>query len=351
MNKIYWIPLLLLTVLLSGCKKNLGFPTASGGAYEVLVVMDDKQWEAPCGRALFDVLDTDVPGLPQSERSFRISQTDPQHFSQAMTIFRNIIKVNIDPKQFSTTRMRFTRDKFAKQQIFLNINSPSEEDFKEFCQKNSAQIVEFLTKTEMNRLIAELRTQYSQLVQDKTKEMFDCKFNAPKELKSYKKGENFLWFSNNAASGLSNICIYSYPYEGPETFTKEYVLGKRDSVMKVNLPGEKPNMYMKTDTLLTQVKAINVHDSYAMEARGLWYMENDFMGGPFVSHSRVDTINNRVIVVEGFVYAPEKLKRGLMRRMEGALYTLMLPQEVKMTEISTDVEEQPKTPSDKINTK
>ena len=48
-----------------------------------------------------------------------------------------------------------------------------------------------------------------------------------------------------------------------------------------------------------------------METRGLWKMEHDAMGGPFVSHSRVDTLNNRVVVAEGFVYAPEKMKRGL----------------------------------------
>ena len=51
------------------------------------------------------------------------------------------------------------------------------------------------------------------------------------------------------------------------------------------------------------------------------------MGGPFVSHSRVDTLSNTVIVVEGFVYAPEKMKRGLIRRVEGSLYTLCLPDE------------------------
>jgi hypothetical protein len=54
-------------------------------------------------------------------------------------------------------------------------------------------------------------------------------------------------------------------------------------------------------------------------------MENDAMGGPFVAHSVVDTINNRVIVVEGFVYAPEKMKRSMIRRLEAALYTLKVP--------------------------
>ena len=56
-------------------------------------------------------------------------------------------------------------------------------------------------------------------------------------------------------------------------------------------------------------------------------MKGDCMGGPFVSFSRVDEENNRVIVAEGFVYAPEKMKRGLIRRLEGALYTLKLPEE------------------------
>ena len=64
---------------------------------------------------------------------------------------------------------------------------------------------------------------------------------------------------------------------------------------------------------------------YVMEARGFWEMKNDMMGGPFVSHSSVDTVNNRVIVVEGFVYAPEKMKRTMIRRLEAALYTLRLP--------------------------
>jgi hypothetical protein len=98
-------------------------------------------------------------------------------------------------------------------------------------------------------------------------------------------------------------------------------------------------MFMQTDTAFTDVKPIVVHHKYAMEARGLWFMRNDCMGGPFVSHSRVDTENNRVVVVEGFVFAPEKMKRGLMRRMEGSLYMLLLPEE-QQSEIETNLEEE-----------
>lgn len=331
--------LLLLALCVSSCQQSAYYPLASGRPYEVLVVMDTKTWEAPAGRALFDILDTDVPGLPQSERSFRISQAEPKHFDLALSIFRNIIRVNIDPQQYSQTRMRFVRDKYAMDQIILTFNSPSEEDFRQFCIKHKQQVVDFFHRTEINRLVKELEKKHSKCTYELAWQIFTCKMYAPEELKNYKKGNHFLWTSNNTASGLENICMYSYPYEGPETFRKDYVIAKRDSAMKANLPGERPGMYMKTDSLCTEVKAINVHGQYAMEIRGLWYMEGDCMGGPFVSHSRVDTETNTVVVVEGFVYAPEKMKRGLMRRLEGSLYTLQLPTEQYSLEVETGLEE------------
>ena len=50
------------------------------------------------------------------------------------------------------------------------------------------------------------------------------------------------------------------------------------------------------------------------------------MGGPFVSHAQLDPSGQRVLVVEGFVYAPESNKANLIRRLEAALYTLRFQQ-------------------------
>jgi len=340
------VGLLLLTFLLSSCKKEMVIPRASGRPYEVMVVIPDQDWQAKQGRALFAVLDTDIPGLPQPERSFHISQVDPKRFDQILNIFRNIIIVDINKQIYSKTTMKFTRDKYAMEQIVLTIQSPSADDFADFCFDHGQDIIDFLTKMEMNRLIKELKDKYSKKTAELAKEIFDCELHAPEEIKSYKKGENFFWTSSNGASALVNICMYSYPYEGPETFNKQYVLAKRDSVMAVNIPGTLPSMHMATDTMCTFVKPIVVHNQYALEARGLWYMENDGMGGPFVSHSRVDTTRNLVIVVEGFVFAPEKMKRGLMRRLEGSLYTLNLPDE-QTSPIVTTMEEVAVTAEDR----
>lgn len=329
--------MLSLVVLTVSCER-LTTPTSGGRPYEVLVVIEDGLWERPAGRAVFDVLDTDVPGLPQSERSFRISQTDPKRFNRVLNIFRNIIMVKIDPKQFTRTKIKYARDVYASPQVVLTIQSPSEEDLAVYVGRNSQKIVDFLVKVEMNRLVNELEKKHSEVVSRLAGELFDCSLWAPSEIKSYKRGENFFWASSDSPSAMVNMCMYSYPYEGPETFNKGYVLGKRDSVMAVNIPGVEPRMHMATDTLCTMVKHMSVRHTYAMEIRGLWYMEHDAMGGPFVSHSRVDTTSNRVIVVEGFVYAPEKMKRGLMRRLEGALYTMCLPGE-QARELKSDIPE------------
>lgn len=318
--------LLLLTLALVGCRQEYYFPIASGRPYEVLVVMNPDEWMAPEGRALYRVLDSDVPGLPQPEPSFHISQCSEKSFDKTLQLFRNIIFVEIDPL-LTRTRMRYARNKWAMDQYVITLQAPTEQAFIEYCITNRQKIIDFLTRTEMNRLVAELKEKHSRLVSDLAQEMFSCGLYAPDEIKSSKRGRDFFWTSNNAPSGIISLCMYTYPYEGPSTFTKQYVLSKRDSVMRANIPGARPGMYMTTDTANVTVRPIWVHGAYAMEARGLWYVEGDGMGGPFVSHSRVDTLARRVVVAEGFVYAPEKMKRGLMRRLEGALYSLTLPGE------------------------
>ena len=136
-----------------------------------------------------------------------------------------------------------------------------------------------------------------------------------------------------------SIVLYSYPYTDKKTFTLEYFLNKRDSVMKVNIPGGREGSYMTTQRDFVYVKDATVQGKYAQVARGLWRVQGDRMGGPFVSHSRVDEVNGRVIVAEAFIYAPESLKRDLMRRMEAALYTLQLPQADKVNSLAYDLEE------------
>ena len=63
------------------------------------------------------------------------------------------------------------------------------------------------------------------------------------------------------------------------------------------------------------------------------------MGGPFVSIARVDEKNQRVVVVEGFVYFPNQPKRNVLKKLEAALYTLRLPDELDLQKFQFDLDE------------
>lgn len=320
-------------------KKSIMMPNASGLPYEMLVVMDDAQWERPLGRAVFNVLDTDVPGLPQSERSFRITRVNPSGMNSNMfRIMRNIIKVDIQ-NIYTQPKLKFSRDVYSYPQMVMTLQAPDENSLTQFVEDNAQSIIDFFTKAEMNREINNLREEHNLDVSRLAGEILGVDVWVPWEVNKYKKGKDFLWASTYTEKKDMSIVLYSYPYTDKNTFTLEYFLAKRDSVMKANIPGGPEGSYMTTNHDYVYVEDATVQGKYAQVARGLWRMQGDRMGGPFVSHSRVDEVNGRIVVAEAFIYAPESMKRDLMRRMEAALYTLQLPQQQEIGDLSYNLEE------------
>lgn len=299
-------------------------PMSSGNPYEVMVVADDSIWEGYAGRALDVVLNKPLKGLPQEESTFHVSRITPDNYDRITNLFRNIIIFKIG-REYSEPRFRLLRDEFSSPQMIMTIQGPSVSEVSTFITEHTDFIIKFFSDEEINRAAREFHDEHNIKFAKKVKEMFGCEFYIPVDINKMKIGDNFIWASNDALTGIQNIVIYSYPYATEKVFRRGVYIALRDSFMKANIPGGKPNQYMATDKDHVDVKNITVRGEFAQEARGLWHMENDAMGGPFVAHSMIDTINNRVIVAEGFVYAPDKMKRTMIRRLEAALYTLRMP--------------------------
>lgn len=328
----------LIIITLTGCQH--ASKHSIGNPYEVLVVCDDQVWEAPAGRALLYALDTDIPGLPQSERSFRISRVTKTHFKGSTKAFRNIIFVDINENRYTQSSFKFTRDVFAKPQIYMGIQSPSMQEFEKFVTENSQVIVDFLTRVEMERQMNVLAGSYNKKAMEIVNEMFGCELMVPIYLNGHMKGENFVWLSdfNDPKAEIQSFMVYSYPYTSVDNFSRENYIHMRDSVMKRNIRAKRMDQYIKTVDWSVDITEGAYRDRYVQVVRGLWEMENDIMGGPFVSHSVVDEINNRVIVVEAFLYAPNRKKGSMMRKLEASLFTLKLPAD-KFIEESNRLEE------------
>lgn len=317
-----------LLLLAGACNSGSVMTRATGLAYEVVVVMNQNDWKGEAGKAVRSELASDVPGLPQSEPAMKITYVQPKDFNGLLKYVRNILVVNIDPALYTKVTMSYENNPWAQGQVVVKLNAPSAESVVEYIHAHPRNLVDFFVKVEMNRAIGQLQKNYSTVVMDHLKKDFDVMLNAPENMTYFRDTTDFFWSSNNANTGRTDLVVYTFPYTDPETFTADYLVAKRDSVMKANLPGAFPGSYMATETRADiDYTPITVNGKYCGVLRGLWRMEGDMMGGPFVSHVRLDEKNNRVVVAEGFVFAPETDKRNFIRRIEAALYTLRLPGE------------------------
>lgn len=311
--------LLLLTAIVALCSCSGGpqslLPKSGGRPYEVLLVASDRR----CAAVVDSVLTQDMPSLPQREPMFDVSLIDTTRFNQTTRLARCIVIVTVNPAVFTSTRIRYEKNVWARPQLVVYVNTPSASQLSQYMAKAGHRLTSLLTRAEINTAISTLRAGSNRKAESSIRRMFGWDMRIPAEMKAGKTGRNFIWLSDNRPDRMRNICVYSY---SGTTLDAHRALAARDSVMRLNIPGELDGMYMQT-TPGSVTAGLTTDDGRAvMISRGLWEMRNDAMGGPFVSYSVVDSANSRIIVAEAFVYAPGTNKRNLIRSAEAALYTL-----------------------------
>lgn len=310
---------------LTGCNSSIVEKRATGLPYEVLVVMTKEVGNSEVGELVKAQLSSPVEGLPQIEPSMRITTVPVEMFDGLLKYVRNILIVDIDPAKYTKVSLNIHKNEWAENQEVLTLNAPSVEELVTYLTLRDSDIVNHFCSAEKDRRVAILKDHYSRLAMEKAQAKFGLQINAPEDMTYFKDTTDFLWVSNNANTGRIDLFVYSFPYSDQHTFTKDYLIAKRDSVLKRNLPGAFPDSYMATETRADiAYEPITLNNSYCGVMRGLWKMVGDKMGGPFVSHAFLDEKNQRVIVTEGLVYAPETTKRNFIRRIEAALYTARL---------------------------
>lgn len=307
-----------------GKKPGTAKGASTSAPYELLVVCNKDWLKTANGDALKDIVNAEIPCLPQSESYFRTTTIDPVHFNRSFMFYANILKADVSPK-YAAAECKIARDVYARPQIIVSLTAPDQASFAALCQQHKQQILDVFNQAELQREIRLLDKTFSGIVQRQAKHQFRCDIHAPEAINAIKVGKDFFWASSEGEhENYLNLCMYAYPYTSPKTFTLDYYLAMRDSVMRENIAGMTEAEYMSTDHRVVLSRDISVDGHYVQEVRGLWQMENAPMGGPFVSYSQVDTLRRRIIVVEGFVYAPGKDKRNFIRELEAALQTFRI---------------------------
>ena len=309
----------------------------TGRAGEMVIVVPTETWDGEVGHSFRQVMAQPQLGLPQDEPIFELIDVPPSAFKEIFRTSRNIVRIKISSK-VDTSKVEFKKDIWAWPQAVVDISAKSKEEFLDIFNKNSDKMVGYMIKAERDRLIMNYKNYHDKAAKNTIKEKFNIKLNMPPGFKVTKQTKDFAWVRYETPDISQGIIIHSFPYTSDSTFTQKYILSKRDSILKANVEGPAAGSYMTTEhQLLPVFNIFEFKKNYAAEMRGLWRVEGDFMGGPYINLSVLDAANNRIIMLDGYVYAPRFDKRNLLRQVEAMMYSLELPDQKKNDKINSQV--------------
>ena len=322
-TKRFILALTLVSTLLAGCK-NSGekiLPAISGKAGEVAVVCSKVQWEGEPGSTLRALLSDEVPFLPQVEPMYDLFNVPQQAFGKLFRVHRNIIIIDVDEK-YKESNLASYADVWATPQLVINISAASAEKAAELISQRGQKILSILETTERNRVLGNIKAFENVELRTTVQEMFGGSPRFPNGYTVKKKADDFIWISYEPTYSIQSVLIWKYPYVDETSLSAESLAAKRNEITKEHIPCTMEGSYMILNPdIFPGCKTIDIGKRNVTELRGLWEAHNDFMGGPFLSHSFLSPDGSEVITLDAFVYAPRYDKRNYLRQVEAILYS------------------------------
>lgn len=317
-------------VFFSACKNDdsksadRNLPSSSGKYGEVLVVIDSSYEKRQSGQAVEKIFYQAVEALPQQEPLFRMSTVDPDNFRSILKRSRNLLRLSIAPNH--KTSIKVEEDVWAKDQLLIQVYAPNDEAAAELLLKNKEQIQDYFNEREKERLQAQFNIKPNKELSKLILDRFKASMVVPPGFVLMDTSGNGLWLKKEKQIGqhqvLQGIMIYEFPYTSDSTFSSLEMMNSRDLFTKTHIQGSRDSSFMAVYREYKSIpREVNLNGKYAVQYKGLWNMKNDFMGGPYLHYTLVDEKRNRVLHLDGFVYAPKFNKREYIRELDAIIQT------------------------------
>lgn len=301
--------------------------SAQGRPYELIVVCPQAEWNGEVGDSLRAVFTASVPYLNQDEPMFDVLRVTERSFKDMIADHRNILKIVVDPS-LETAETAVEYNVTAEPQIVLTLQGPNDKSVVEYLSENRNDLLHVLEQAERDRDVDSYTKFNNPGIEAAVKRLFGVEIHVPKGYVLAKETDDFLWARYEYPTASQGFFVYSYPYEGPQSLSPEALIKARNKFAAL-IPGPSDGSYMITsDAFEPAYRMFRLEGRLWCELRGFWDVEGDFMGGPFVSYTTIDTETNRVFTLDGYVYAPDlnkPRKRNYIRGVEHLLYTIHFP--------------------------
>ncbi len=293
---------------------------SSGRMNHILVVINNDDWQGKVGDEIRSSLAKEVVGLPQPEPTFHLNQISPKGFTSFLTSNRNIVFVEYATKNSFTIK----RDVYAKPQKIVHIKAKDKEGLIQLIKSNATKIIKTIRNADLKVYQQKNIKKYWSPEKITLFNTLNIKMRIPQTYGNSRDTKEYLWFVKDIPDGYQNILIYSVPITSEADENGENIIVTRD-LKGHYIPGSKPKegMHIITEEAYTPHRFdTQIDGKKAFETRGKWMMKGDYMAGPFLNYTIVDKKNNRLIIAEGFTYAPNIKKRNYMFELEAILKTL-----------------------------
>jgi hypothetical protein len=324
---LFWI----MVLMLGSCDfKKLGVKPSTGKTNEILVVTNsDADWKGRMGNTIRDFFAQIQPGLPQDENMYTLAHIPQANLSEMLKTHHNIFIVDVNP-EFEQPLIETKKDLWARPQRVIKMTVPNTDEFYKIFNEKKETFLELFNANERRRITLAFDAIEDVKIRNRLISEYDVSMRFPKGFYIAVDTNNFVWIRREAERFSQGVILYFYPYTEMTSFNPDVIVRKQDSITKKYIPGPAKGSYMKISMFEPPVtKQIEFNGGYAVEMRGLWELQNDFMGGPFISYTFVDEQHNRVVTIMGYVYNPSQDKRDLVRQVEAILYTFQYPEQAK----------------------
>ena len=325
-----WHFLALALVSLSACEGDgarVALPGKVGAAGGLVVVATPEVWAGPAGDTIQALMGQPYPVLPQYEPLMDVVYLEPALFDRFWKPHRNILVLEVaDRVDTQKPSLTFYRNKYSRGQIYMVAKARTAEALAEVLLSRGGEMVSLLHAEEASRFADIVALSTNEVVARDVLNKWGIQGLWPKDARLAKQTDDFWWVDRQLTrlKGGDNhdiqqgFFIHSEPYVSTDQLSLEHVLDRRDEVTRKHVQGPTPGSYMATERrFFPAYEEMQFDGHFALEVRGLWKMENDFMGGPFYSLTIVDEAEGRLLTIEGYAYAPYFDKRPYIREVEG----------------------------------
>lgn len=294
---------------------------SSGNINSISVVADNILWEDKVGEAIRRVLAAPAKGLPQEEPMFSLKQIPTPVFSGFATKSRIILKI----EKTDSTGVSVKENVYAKPQTVVVVKGKTDQDIINQINENAAKIIDAFTKREVSE---KLRRINKSLLKDEAMEnALGFTIDIPSAYRIAKSEDDFYWVRKSLTNRMTmDLVFYSYPLDAirKNDSTVIDIISMRDKMLAEGIPGEEDIIMKTEDAYAPSIYEAIIDNKKAFETRGVWKIEGAYMGGPFVNYAIEDTVNNRYLVAEGYVYAPSLDKREYVFELESIIKSIKI---------------------------